>query len=208
MNLENYIQSLFTPSDTDYEKINRHLLHIGMPTISVSPETGKLLTLLVKMTGAKRIIEIGALGGYSGICLLRGNEAAQLVSLELVESYANVAKQNVEEAGFHNRVTYKVGPATDTLDEILGAQIRYDVFFIDADKENYLNYLEACIKLASPGAIIAADNTLWSGKVLDAQVTDKDTSALRKYNQTVAAHPRLESLLIPIGDGLTVARVK
>ncbi len=208
MKLETYIQTLFTSQDVDYERINQIMIETGMPTISVSPETGKLLTLLVKISGAKNLLEIGALGGYSGICLLRGNEDAKLVSLELEQLYANVAKRNVEEAGYREKVSYKVGPALDSLNELKEKAETYDFFFIDADKGNYTHYLDLCIQLASPGAIIAADNTLWDGKVLEEHPTDQDTLALQKYNDQVAHHPRLESILIPIGDGLTIARVK
>ncbi|MGM7700813.1 O-methyltransferase [Pseudalkalibacillus sp. Hm43] len=208
MKLETYIQTLFTSQDADYERINQIMIDTGMPTISVSPETGKLLTLLVKISGAKNLLEVGALGGYSGICLLRGNEDAKLVSLELEQVYANVAKRNVEEAGFENKVSYKVGPAIDSLNELKDQADTYDFFFIDADKANYSHYLDLCIQLARSGAIIAADNTLWDGKVLEEHTTDEDTLALQKYNDQVARHPRLESILIPIGDGLTVARVK
>lgn len=208
MKLESYIQTLFTPEDHDYEKINKYMVEIGMPTISVSPETGKLLTLLVKMSGANSMLEIGALGGYSGICLLRGNDQGNLVSLELEEIYAKVAKQNVEEAGYQGQVTYKIGPALSTLTDLASEKRRFDFFFIDADKNNYSNYLDYCIQLANPGAIITADNTLWDGEVLNEHATDKDTIALQQYNEKVASHPKLESILVPIGDGLTLARVK
>ncbi|WP_349410175.1 O-methyltransferase [Pseudalkalibacillus sp. SCS-8] len=208
MKVETYIQSLFTPDDKEYGHITNKMIEIGMPTISVSPETGKLLTLLVKMSGAKKMLEIGALGGYSGICLLRGNEEGSLTSLELEEIYAKVAKKHIEEAGFNGRVEMKTGPALQSLKELEKENTEFDFFFIDADKENYVHYLDLCIKLSKPGSIITADNTLWSGEVLNEATTDKDTRALQAYNQKVAEDPRLESLLIPIGDGLTIARVK
>ncbi|MCF6136761.1 O-methyltransferase [Pseudalkalibacillus berkeleyi] len=208
MKLEQYIQTLFTPEDVEYQKINEGMTEIGMPTISVSPETGKLLSMLVTISGAKNILEVGALGGYSGICLLRGNPSAHLVSLELEESYANVAKKNVEEAGFKGQVTYKIGPALSSLENLSNEKEKYDFFFIDADKGNYINYLDCCIELANPGAIIAADNTLWNFEVLNENSTDESTISLRRYNEKVANHSKLESILLPIGDGLTLARVK
>ncbi|MGP4082071.1 O-methyltransferase [Pseudalkalibacillus sp. R45] len=208
MNLETYIQTLFVQKDEDLEKITENMLKIGMPTISVSPESGKLLTLLVKISGAQNLLEVGALGGYSGICLLRGNDKARLTSLELHESYANVAKTHIEEAGFTGRVQYEVGPALKSLEKLTHGDAVYDLFFIDADKENYGNYLDYCLQLANPGALIIADNTLWNGKVLHEDPEDNDTKALQAYNQKVADHPQLESILVPLGDGLTIARVK
>ncbi|MCF6409284.1 O-methyltransferase [Pseudalkalibacillus salsuginis] len=208
MNLESYIQSLFVQKDEELEKITDSLLQAGMPTISVSPESGKLLTLLVKISGAQNLLEIGALGGYSGICLLRGDDIANLTSLELHETYADMAKQHVEEAGFKDRVRYKIGPALDSLKQLKRDRITYDFFFIDADKGNYVNYLDYCIQLASPGALIIADNTLWGGEVLNEHTENKDTKALQTYNRKVADHPQLESLLVPLGDGLTIARLK
>ncbi|WP_261132430.1 O-methyltransferase [Bacillus sp. Marseille-Q3570] len=208
MNLETYIQTLFVQKDEDLEKITENMLKVGMPTISVSPESGKLLTMLVKISGAQNLLEVGALGGYSGICLLRGNEKAQLTSLELNESYADVAKKHIEEAGFTGRVQYEVGPALESLEKLTHGDAVYDLFFIDADKENYSNYLNYCIRLANQGALIIADNTLWNGKVLHERAEDDDTKALQTYNQKVADHPQLESILIPLGDGLTIARVK
>ncbi|WP_221563669.1 O-methyltransferase [Alkalihalobacillus sp. TS-13] len=208
MNIETYIQTLFVQKDEDLEKITENMLKIGMPTISVSPESGKLLTLLVKISGAQNLLEVGALGGYSGICLLRGNEKARLTSLELHESYANVAKKHIEEAGFTGLVQYEVGPALESLEKLTHSDAVYDLFFIDADKENYGKYLDYCIQLANPGALIIADNTLWNGKVLHENTEDNDTKALQAYNQKTADHPQLESILVPLGDGLTIARVK
>ncbi len=208
MNLESYIQSLFVQKDEELEKITESLLQAGMPTISVSPESGKLLTLLVKISGAQNLLEIGALGGYSGICLLRGDDNANLTSLELHETYADRAKQHAEEAGFKDRVRYKIGPALVSLEQLKRDRATYDFFFIDADKGNYVNYLDYCIQLASPGALIIADNTLWGGEVLNEHTEDKDTKALQAYNRKVADHPQLESLLVPLGDGLTIARLK
>ncbi|WP_408010618.1 O-methyltransferase [Pseudalkalibacillus sp. A8] len=208
MNIQKYIQTLFVKKDEELERITDKLLQVGMPTISVSPESGKLLTLLVNISGAQNLLEIGALGGYSGICLLRGNDNARLTSLELHETYADVAKQHVEEAGFKGRVQYKIGPALDSLENLKIDDATYDFFFIDADKGNYRNYLDYCIELARPGALIIADNTLWGGEVLNEDTEDKETNAIQAFNRKVSDHPQLESLLVPLGDGLTIARVK
>ncbi|WP_257349248.1 O-methyltransferase [Pseudalkalibacillus decolorationis] len=210
MELEQYIQSVFIGKDAldDHAKITKAIEDRGMPTISVAPETGKLLTLLVKMTGAKKLLEIGALGGYSGICLLRGTgKAGHLTSLELVESYADAAREHVHQAGFNNQVSYKIGPALASLQALVSEKECYDFFFIDADKDNYVNYLDLCIQLANSGAIICGDNTLWDMQVLDSKFQDTNTKGIRSFNEAISSHPRLESILIPIGDGLTIARL-
>jgi caffeoyl-CoA O-methyltransferase len=209
MTVESYIQSLFAEDDKILLETKLSIQKEDMPMISVSPESGKFLTLLIKMSGATQLLEIGALGGYSGICLLRGLSVdGHLTSLELKQEYADLAESNLKKAGFENNVTYKIGPALDSLEELNKDNRCFDFIFIDADKGNYTNYLNGALKLGKPGTIIAADNTLRGGKITDATNQEPDTLALREYNKIVAHHPQLESLLIPIGDGLTIARIK
>lgn len=209
MNQQEYITQLFVKEDPLLQKVLQSIVEHNMPEISIQPDGGKLLTMLVKMSGAKNILEIGALGGYSGICLMRGaGSGSQLTSLELEQKHVDVAYQNMKHAGFEQRVKYMIGDAKHSLQSLIKNDETFDFFFIDADKGNYVNYLEWCIQLANPGAIITADNTLRKGTVYDATVTDKDTDAIRQYNQIAAEHPQLESLLIPSGDGLTVSVVQ
>ncbi|UFT97946.1 O-methyltransferase [Radiobacillus kanasensis] len=205
-----YIDSLFHNSDPLLEEVLASIQENGMPSISVSPSSGKLLTMLVSISKAKSVLEIGALGGYSGICLARGfGETGQLTSLELEEKYAKVAHQNLSNAGFGDQVTYITGPALQSLEQLEKENKRFDFFFIDADKENYENYLTYCLKVAEPDAVVVMDNVLAGGTVLDTDTQPKRyTAFMREFNEMVANHPQLESLLIPIGDGLTVARVK
>jgi caffeoyl-CoA O-methyltransferase len=161
------------------------------------------------MTGATKVLEIGALGGYSGICLARGlKEGSKLISLELKQDFADVAKQNLTDAGLGEHVEYRIGEALVHLGELLEQGERFDFFFIDADKVNYPNYLELAIKLANPGAIVAGDNTLMRGKVIDASQTKASVQAMRTFNQLIATDPRLESTILPAYDGLALARVK
>ncbi|WP_174732193.1 O-methyltransferase [Mesobacillus harenae] len=205
-----YIDSVFNSEDALLEEVVTSIKENGMPAISVSPSSGKFLTMLTSISQAKNVLEIGALGGYSGICLARGfGEEGNLTSLELEERYAKLAHRNVTKAGFGNQVTYMTGPALQSLEKLLEDNKKFDFFFIDADKENYENYLEYCIKLAEPGALILSDNVLAGGSVVDDSAEPKGyTEVMRKFNKTVAEHPKLESLLIPIGDGLTLSRVK
>ncbi|MGO4271764.1 O-methyltransferase [Paenibacillus sp. TAF58] len=205
---ESYMEGLYE-EDTVLERVKEVIRTQNMPEISIAPGYGRLLTMLVTMIGAKKVLEIGALGGYSGICLARGlKEGGKLISLELKQDFADVAKQNLTEAGLGELVEYRIGEALTHLNELLEQGERFDFFFIDADKVNYPNYLELAIKLANPGAIIAGDNTLMRGKVVDANQTKAAVQAMRTFNQLVATDPRLESTILPAYDGLALARVK
>ncbi|MCT6817307.1 MAG: O-methyltransferase [Lysinibacillus fusiformis] len=208
--VNNYIDTVFAQQDPILENVIASITEQGMPAISVSPSSGKLLTMLVSITGAQNILEIGALGGYSGICLARGmKKEGTLTSLELEEKYAQLAAQNLANAGFAEQVTYLTGPALESLEKLLADGKRFDFFFIDADKENYENYLANCIKLANTGALIVMDNVLAAGSVADPEVTPKRyTAIMKKFNRLVANHQQLESILLPIGDGITVSKVK
>ncbi|HEY9576147.1 MAG TPA: O-methyltransferase [Pseudobacillus sp.] len=208
--INSYIEAVFQNQDALLEEVISSIKENGMPSISVSSSSGKLLTMLVSISGAKNILEIGALGGYSGICLARGfGREGKLTSLELEERYAELAYQNLSKAGFGDQVSYMSGPALESLEKLFEENERFDFFFIDADKENYENYLEYCIKLAESGALIVADNVLAGGSVADEEAQSKRyTEVMKKFNKTVADHPQLESLLIPIGDGMTISTVK
>ena len=207
--INEYIDSVFTSKDALLDGVIASIKENGMPAISVSPASGKLLTMLIAVTGAKNVLEIGALGGYSGICLARGfGKEGHLTSLELKEDYARLAQSNLEKAGFGSQVSYLTGPALDSLEKLKKEGKSFDFFFIDADKENYENYLNHCIGLAEPGALILMDNVLVRGSVADDSVPPKRyTEYMKTFNKTAANHPSLESLLIPIGDGITVSRV-
>lgn len=208
--INGYIDAVFTKQDALLEEVISSIEENGMPAISVSPSSGKLLTMLTAISGAKNVLEIGALGGYSGICLARGFASeGKLTSLELEERYATLASSNLAKAGFGDQVSYMTGAALQSLEQLVGDDRRFDFFFIDADKENYENYLEYCIRLADAGALIVTDNVLAGGSVVDQGVKPKRyTEVMKKFNETVANHPQLESLLIPIGDGLTISKVK
>ncbi|MCP3763753.1 O-methyltransferase [Domibacillus sp. A3M-37] len=208
--VNSYIDSVFHKQDVHLEEVISSIKENGMPSISVSPSSGKLLTMLVSISGAKNILEIGALGGYSGICLARGfGKEGKLTSLELEERYTKLAQSNLSKAGFSDQASYMTGAALQSLEKLIGDNKRFDFFFIDADKENYENYLKYCIKLAEPGALIVTDNVLAGGSVTDQDAKPKRyTEFMKKFNETVANHPQLESLLIPIGDGMTISKVK
>ncbi|MFC5529899.1 O-methyltransferase [Cohnella yongneupensis] len=204
---DDYFDGLFPP-DEQLTRVKEAIAAAGMPQISVAPGYGRLLTMLVAMSGAKRVLEIGALGGYSGICLARGLPASgRLTSLELRADYAAFAHKNVTEAGYGERTEYIVGDAKESLAQLADEGARFDFFFIDADKDNYPYYLDACIGLANAGAIIAADNTLLRGRTVDPAKQGPSVQAVRAFNKRIANDPNLQGVHLPSYDGLALARV-
>jgi caffeoyl-CoA O-methyltransferase len=205
---EEYVETLYA-DDADLTRVIEGIRGLGMPEISIAPGYGRLLTLLVQMSGAGQIIEIGALGGYSGICLARGlQENGRLLSLELQQNYADVARSHMEQAGLGEKVEYLIGDAMVTLKQLAEQNRRFDFFFIDADKGSYPDYLNFALRLAKPGAIIVGDNTFMHGRSMDGTETSNSVKAIRKFNEQIAADPRLESTILPAYDGLAIARVK
>lgn len=205
---EQYVDSLYG-EDADLERVKAGIAANGMPDISVADGYGRLLTMMVTMSGAQKIMEIGALGGYSGICLARGLRAGgSLVSLELLQNYADVAKVHMEAAGLGEKVVYLVGDAKQSLAELKSAGRKFDFFFIDADKEGYPVYLNYAIELAEPGAIIVADNILLRGRTTDPAKAGPAVRAVRSFNETIATDERLMSTVLPGYDGLAIAIVK
>ncbi len=180
-----------------------------MPEVSVEPGYGRLLTLLVQMSGARSVLEIGALGGYSGVCMARGmEEGGRIVSLELRPDYAEVAQEHMRLAGFGQQVEYRIGEAIHSLAVLQQEGQRFDFFFIDADKLNYVNYLDYAIELATPGAIIVGDNLLLRGRTLNLERNGPAIQTVREFNRRMATDPRLTGTLLPAYDGLAIARVK
>jgi caffeoyl-CoA O-methyltransferase len=206
--IEAYMDSLFG-RDPDLERVLADIRRLGMPEISVAPGYGRLLTLLVTLVRPREALEIGALGGYSGICLMRGMpEGGKLTSLELREDYAEAAKANLAAAGYGGRTETLVGDASVSLQWLAEKGRRFDFFFIDADKENYPHYLEQAIRLARPGALIAADNTLLRGRTLDPAKQGPSVLAMREFNRRIAQDPRLTGAHLPAYDGLALAVVR
>jgi len=208
LNDEQYVDSLYR-KDEQLERVKEGIAAHGMPDISVADGYGRLLTMLVGMSGAKDILEIGALGGYSGICLARGlKEGGTLLSLELVPHYADVARAHLEEAGYGDKADYLTGDAKESLAQLKEEGRTFDFFFIDADKEGYPLYLDYAIALARPGAIIVADNILLRGRTTNMAKQGPAVQAVRTFNERIATDERLESTILPGYDGLAIARVR
>lgn len=187
----------------------------GLPAIDVSAAQGRMLELLARMAGARRILEVGTLGGYSTICLARAlPEDGQLVTLELDPHHAKVARANLARAGFDGRCEVRVGPAVETLAAMIAAgEGPFDFVFIDADKPGNVAYLEAALKLVRPGSVIVVDNVVRGGKVLEADSADRSVVGTRALFDAVASEPRLEATAIQtVGDkgwdGFLLAVVK
>lgn len=205
--VETYLEQLYV-KDEQLACIKDQIRQYGLPDISVHEGYGRLLTMLVRMIGAKQVLEIGALGGYSGCCLLRGMPSdGKLVSLELRQDYVDIAQRNLTEAGYGKQVEYRVGEALNSLAELEKEQAQFDFFFIDADKKNYPNYLECAIRLARPGAIIAGDNLMLRGRTLNESNQGSSVQAMRLFNERIAQDERLISTLLPAYDGLALAIV-
>jgi caffeoyl-CoA O-methyltransferase len=209
--IDGYIEHLFGTSDEVLEATLRDSRRGGLPEINVSPNQGRLLRLLVELAGVRRILEIGTLGGYSAIHLARGlPEDGALISLELDEHHAAVARKNVERAGLSDIVEVRVGDAHELLNELVeSGEDPFDLVFIDADKEGYPDYLDASLRLVRPGSLILGDNTVRGGTVLDPQ--EETARATREFNRRVAEDPGLFGIVLPLIreriDGLTIARV-
>lgn len=209
MDYSTYIRTLFVKEDDILASIAPRLTTLGLPLISVPSEVGKWLTLLVKISSAKQVLEIGTLAGYSTICITRGLRInGHCTTIELKEEHAKLAQEHLQLAGLMDQVTILIGDALDQLNRLQQAGKKFDFFFLDADKVNYPTYLDQILQLAEPGAVIALDNLLLGGRVLDKTDQNPAPTAVRKVTNMLADDPRLESILLPIGDGLGVARVR
>lgn len=177
--------------------------------MQISPEQGQFMYLMARLIGAERTLEIGTFTGYSAISVARAlPPGGKVVAMDVSEDYAAIARRYFAESGVADRIDLRIGPALDALDALLdaGEAGRFDMAFIDADKESYLGYYERCLNLLRPGGLILADNTLWSGAVADPDAHDPSTEAIRTFNAFLHADERVDLSLLPLGDGLTLAR--
>ena len=212
--VDDYITNLFIPNDPATAEALAASDAAGLPSISVAPNEGKLLMLLARICGARRILEIGTLGGYSTIWLARGmSVGGKLITLEASEKHAEVARNNIVRAGFGDVVDVRVGPALDTL-PLLEAEGSgpFDLIFIDANKDNYPEYLAWALKLSRVGTVILGDNVVRDGEVIDPKSSDSRVQGTRRFNQLLAEEPRVKATLIQtVGrkgyDGIAIAVV-
>ena len=195
---ERYATELLVGDDDVLEAALRDSDEGGLPAIQVAPTEGRLLQLLARAIGARSILEIGTLGGYSTIFLARGlPQGGRLLSLELVPKHAEVATANVARAGLSDVVDIVVGPALESLERLAGEGAGpFDLVFIDADKTGYPDYLAASLPLSRPGTVIIADNVVRDGEVADESSTDANVQAVRRFNQMLADDPRVDATIV------------
>ncbi len=196
--VDRYIAGLLAPSDPALDAALKTSANAGLPAISVSPNQGKLLQLLAKLRGARNILEIGALGGYSTIWLARALPAGgRLTTLEVNPKHAEIALANVAQAGLSQSVELRLGPALETLPQ-LAAEKRgpFDLIFIDADKPNIPDYFAWALRLSEPGTLIIIDNVVRNGEVVDAANHDAGIQGVRRLYELLAAEPRVSATAI------------
>lgn len=175
----------------------------------IAPEQGQFMALLVRIAGARRLLEIGTFTGYSALCMAAAlPEDGELLTLDISREYTDIARHYWHEAGLDGRISLRLGAALETLAalEREGQDGCFDMVFIDADKVNYPAYLEHALRLLRPGGLILFDNTLWSGRVLEPEPDSADTRAIQALNRALRDDPRVELSLLPLGDGLTICR--
>ncbi len=193
-----YLDDLFGGPDPQLQQALARSETEGLPPISVSSNLGRFLHVLTLACGARQVLEIGTLGGYSAIWMARAlPDGGRLVSLEFDRHHAGVAQRNVSEAGLSERVDIRVGPALDTLgDMVRQGEGPFDMVFIDADKPPYTEYLQAAVRLARPGTLIVADNVVRGGEVAAGPSKDEAVAGMQRFNAAMASHPRLRGAIV------------
>lgn len=203
--LETYLRQHFGQEDEILARIRSQIPARGLPEITVKPEEGTFLQFLAAASEARNALEIGTLGGYSGTWIARGlADGGRLISLELEDKHAQVAREHFKLAGVEDRVEVRVGNAHDLLPS-LTSEGPFDYVFIDADKEGYLAYLEWALDNSAPGGVIAAHNAFRHGDIVDESNHEPRTNVMREFNQRLAMDPRLISTIYPAGDGIATA---
>jgi predicted O-methyltransferase YrrM len=194
-----------TPVQRALRRATQRLPAANMQT---APEQGALLQVLVRLVRGRRCVEIGTFTGYSALSVaLALPKDGRIVCCDVSEEWTSIARRYWKKAGVAGRIDLRIAPALETLDALLrnGGAGRYDFAFIDADKKNYAGYFERCLRLLRAGGLVAIDNTLWYGRVIDRRHNDEDTRAIRAFNRKLHRDRRIGLAMVPIGDGLTLA---
>ena len=211
------------------EKLHAYLLEVGVrehevlrrlreetaalpeSRMQIAPEEGAFLALLVRILDARKVLEIGTFTGYSSTAMALALPAdGRIICCDLSKEWTDVARRAWADAGVADRIDLRLGPALDSLEQLFaaGEEGSFDLAFIDADKANYAGYYEAAVRLVRQGGVIAIDNVLWSGRVADPGVNDEDTNAIRALNDAIASDDRVDIAMLPLADGLTLARIR
>ena len=205
--LHEYIVAHGTPPDAIQQELIEETRELGgISIMQVAPEQGAFLTLITRLIGARRAIEVGTFTGYSSLCIARGlPEDGELLCCDVSEEWTAIGRRHWEKAGVGDRIRLEIAPAADTL-RALPADPVYDLAFIDADKGGYRTYYEEILPRLRPGGLVLVDNVLWAGSVVDESNQNDDTVAIRAFNDHVAADDRVDCAMIPLSDGLTLLR--
>ena len=204
-----YLQAVGVREDDTLRRLREATAELPNAQMQSAPEQGALMQLLLRLMGARRVIEVGTFTGYGALWMARGLPAdGRLVCCEMEQRYIDFARPYWQEAGVEGRIEVRLGPALEALDELLAADQAgaWDMAFIDADKTGYVDYYERCLELVRPNGLILVDNTLWYGRVAAPEVKDESTEAIRHFNQYVADDDRVDLALAPVADGLTFCR--
>ncbi|MBI4499991.1 MAG: O-methyltransferase [Gemmatimonadetes bacterium] len=200
--IEEYVHILFAPEDAALSAVSRRQEQAGLPAINISPTEGKVIGVLLRAVGARRALEIGTLGGYSGIWIARAlGEPGRLVTIEMDQRHATFARRSFVEAGVGDRVEIHEGSARDILPRL---KEKFDAVFVDADKESYPFYYEQGMRLLRVGGLLLGDNAFRDGRVAHSGDRAPDVEAVREFNRLAANDPRLFATIIPVRDGLLV----
>lgn len=209
--LHNYVLAMSVKESDVLRRLRAETSQLSRSGMQVGPEQGQFMAMLVRLMGARRCLEIGVFTGYSALVVAQALPTdGTLVACDVNHAWTDIARRYWKEAGVSDRIELRVAPALETLDALVseGASGQFDFVFIDADKREYWDYFERCVSLLRPGGLIALDNVLWGGSVLDQSDTSEDTVAIRDFNARLAEDDRVDLSLVPIGDGLTLARVR
>ncbi len=206
--LVNYIRSVSSPEPAYLKRLREETAKDPLARMQITPEQGHVMGMLVRILQARRCIEVGVFTGYSSLCVAAAlPDDGQLIACDVSETWTAVARRYWKEANLEKKIDLRLAPAVETLDALLaaGQAGQFDFVFIDADKANYANYYDRAFQLIRRGGLIATDNVLWHGKVIDPSANDIDTVAIRSYNAKLRDDPRVDVCMIPMGDGLTLA---
>ena len=204
-----YVVEVGTREPEVLARLREETAAIPQHGMQIAPEQGAFLAILVELIGARRCIEVGTFTGYSSTAIaLALPEDGQLVCCDVSEEWTSLARKYWDEAGVADRIDLRIAPAAETLDQLLadGEEDAFDFAFIDADKPGYDGYYERLLRLVRPGGLIALDNTLWGGEVLDQNTDDESTRAIQALNAKLAGDERITLCLVPVADGVTLAR--
>ena len=207
--LYNYLQSVSLREHPSLQQLRLETASHKGASMQVSPEQGQFMALLIKMLDARRVIELGVFTGYSSLCMaLALPDDGRIIACDVNEEYTEIARRYWQQAGVSDKIDLRLAPALQTLNALLDDAKAgcFDFIFIDAVKEEYRDYYELGLALLRPGGLIAVDNVLWNGSVANPSIRDSETLAIRAFTAFVFEDARVDISLLPIGDGLTLAR--